>query len=283
MTWTKEEEDRLKELAKSHSTRELLGFFPGKTYDMLSYRLKKHGLTVKKAHTRYKFWTIEDLNYLVLNFKKMPTKKIAKTLGRSANSTFKKAKQLGLTDEKQLTIWTQEEETFLRNKLGVLSTEKLCEQLGRTKHSIYQKAKQWGMSTQLENITWRHIDAFFNCEKTLVSQHSYNQWHDNGLVTITQGKSKVRYIATLHQLRAFLKRKPEALEIYDVCDETLEELNIDIDEWPEPPIYKVISCTGKGKKKHRVVKNKILLYEKKPRCSKCGFFLPYWGESYSNK
>lgn len=89
-----------------------------------------------------KFWTQEEIEFLKNNYDKMEYADIAKIIGRTRDSVFWKAKDLGL---KKVYSWTEEELKYLKDNYETKSRKEIAEYLNKTPSSIQNKAHKIGL------------------------------------------------------------------------------------------------------------------------------------------
>lgn len=284
--WTSEE-DRILNLYYGEMTGQELKdtFGLDRSLSTIKSRASKLDLCGKAS----KKWTEEEVSFLVSFYHEKTIEELDEVLNRGYGAIRNKAAKLNLSKKKKTyKKWTEEEENFLRRKSNYYSLEQLCSHLQRTRGSIVSKIKRLGLSTRPEHFTRKDLLTLFVSKRDgspLFRSTNYEEWREKGLGFYWKSKACV---TTPKMIRKFLKERPEALDIYALPSQTIRELKIkDIDEWPEPPIYKLIKCSSIGKEdsqfiQHEEIYNRFLLYERYCACSLCGLRLSRWADAYTN-
>ena len=95
----------------------------GRSYDSVRWQAKQLGLT-KSIDTSYmeNLWTEEEDDYLVNNYKKVPTDLISLRINRSQQSIRNRARMLGVAS----TRWTPDKVKEFQKNIGTKSVDKMC-------------------------------------------------------------------------------------------------------------------------------------------------------------
>ena len=98
-------------------------------------------------------WTQEEVDFLKDNYSSISgtAKRIGVELDRGVASITKKARSLGLTNQKYTNrgygrFWSVEETQFLKDNYSKTPTSEIAKKLGRTKNSIVSQAFNLGFS-----------------------------------------------------------------------------------------------------------------------------------------
>lgn len=91
----------------------------------------------------YQRWEKDEVEYLLKNYTTTSLNDMAKTLNRTRDSIFKKAKRLGLTNK--VACWSLEDIELLSEKWGILTTDYIATLLNRTELSVKKKALELGL------------------------------------------------------------------------------------------------------------------------------------------
>lgn len=283
--WTPEEVNLLRNYYIFKTATEIQEeVFPNRTKQAVRSKVGKLDLPYKK-HPKKKVrkWTSAEELFLKRNYKTMTVKEMAESLDRTGSSIASKKRALGLVKKRNVRKWTEEEEFFLKKFVGKRSVEQFSKKFGRKKENVVWKLEDLGLKYKISFLSWKDINLYFG---DLVSYHAFKQWPEMGLNT-QKPYSKVKTIFfSKEQLRRFLIERPEAVNLYEVPEESLEELEIDLEDWPEIPVFKKICCDGKHRtrKAHPPYINYVLLFKKRNHCKKCGGALSQWAtDGYSNE
>jgi len=87
-------------------------------------------------------WTPDEKTFLCENYKKIPTKDIAKKLNRATRSIHCYAHLLDLSRQTKMRKWTQEEINFLRENYNKMNYREISERLGRSWHSVESELRK---------------------------------------------------------------------------------------------------------------------------------------------
>lgn len=178
------------------------------------------------------------------------------------------------------TPWTKEEDAQLRRMIGAHGFRDVAARLGRTPHATVQRAYLLGLKWRAGAgglVTNEDLRTYFKVPRTGPLQF----WAKRGLPIRRVGKA---YVTHRRSLGKFWRENPEAFDLYDVRDETLELYEIDLDDWPEPPCFKLQACTGwpAKKKTHDKLWRCTELFQRRPRCPECGRELGQWAAAYTD-
>lgn len=83
-------------------------------------------------------WTQGQLRWLKENYKKMPTKELARELGRTVGSVHTTV-YLYLRGTRKIRVWTEKDIADLLALYGTMSVKQLAKKLRRTEDAIYEK------------------------------------------------------------------------------------------------------------------------------------------------
>lgn len=205
-SWTEDDINKLKELAKTKKLSELVKEL-NRTSSSIKSIAKSKGI---KILTDRKNWTEEEyqlLEKLIMIDKKSP-KEVAEILGRTEDAITIKVNRRGLqiqTNDKK--FWNKEEETLLSDLWGTLSLEKISNKLNRSVSSIKNKAFQLGLESYIESnyegLTMKDISDLLNIDINTISI----SWVSLGLKYKVQqiSKSKSYRYVEIKDLYEFLE------------------------------------------------------------------------------
>ncbi|MFW6030879.1 MAG: LAGLIDADG family homing endonuclease [Halanaerobiales bacterium] len=162
--------------------------------------------------TRRSF-TIDEINFIKKNYKKLGRETVAEKLNRSIHSVGSKAKQLGLTRKKN-PGWKKEDEIFLENNYNKMPNDELAKILGRSKIAIQKKAYKLGL--RKEDGTWSE------------SEENYLK-NNYGLLSYSEIAEK------LGRSYDAVKTKARIIDIVENNQYTEEEDKIIMDEYSHNP------------------------------------------------
>lgn len=94
----------------------------------------------------WRFWTKEQVSYLLKNYKKKTYRKIAKDLGISVPSVNQKARRMGLKLRKSPRAWTAADDEYIRQNYRKIPTREIAEKLDRSLDAIINRAGPLGIS-----------------------------------------------------------------------------------------------------------------------------------------
>lgn len=280
--WSDEEIRYLTDNAEFKSTQELKeGGLPDRTLNAIQKRASDLGLSVgsKRGGQGYA-WTDKENSTLRQFFPHSSYEEIARVLpNRTANAVKEQAYRMGLRKQVPAQEWTPDEIETVRKYVGRTTVKKISNLVNRTPGAVYAKARKMGLSTRLKGYTLSDLKMLFNVEGHDLGfdQHEFERWKKAGLSYKDNGS----HVVTAQQLRTFWKMKPEACDIYALHEDTLWELGINIDYWPEPPSFKLVACSGREGRPHDISLMCVLLYEDNLQCPHCGSFLPRWACAYT--
>lgn len=202
--WTKEEIEKLRELAKTKTISELVAILKRTSYSLKAVAKRND---IQLIYDRKK-WTEEEyqlLEKLIIEDKKTP-KEIASILGRSEISVITKIYDRNLNTEFHF-LWTEEEEQLLSDLWGEKSIDYIAQKLNRTASAILQKANSLGLESFAESnyngISLVEISRIFKINIETVSI----TWISLGLNVKKQkftSNTSYRYV-TIDGLLEFLK------------------------------------------------------------------------------
>lgn len=282
--WTKEEIQCLinlgniltyKELSKKHMSN--------RTPGAIASKMLRLGITPPKDRRE---WTEEETVYLRLNYQSQTAQEISAHLNRGVHSIYHMAKNLGLKKHNKISDkeWTKEEIYFLRRKSLKKSTNEIAKILGRTRDSVYYKMRDLGVSPQPYEPTRMDLERFFSDfeENPFKGSRFHKLVEERGFPAYKKGG---KWVISPQRFKSFLKKNPELFNIYTAPEELLFEFQIDLESWPEPPVYKIIKCDGwEGLGiSHHLQKNYFLLYKKFNFCQLCKKRLTYWADDYCDE
>ena len=113
-----------------------------------------------------KFWTEQELDYLLAAIHGQTVSQIANHLNRSERSIKNKLNKLGvkITDvrKKFLTkrddLWTKEQVNYLINNAGKNTSYKIAKDLNKTNFAVKEKARRLNVSLQINPWSYKDVD-----------------------------------------------------------------------------------------------------------------------------
>ncbi len=124
-----------------------------------------------KIHRPQRRWTQEEIDFLKKNYQSLKgsAKLIGNKLDRGWSSIQKKARSLGLTNQKYTNrgygrFWGVGDTQYLKDNYGKVSTGEIAEKLNRTKESVVSQAFNLGfapkrlgrMSKKAGKLKWKY-------------------------------------------------------------------------------------------------------------------------------
>lgn len=279
--WTEEEDQHLTRIFETVSIPALAREM-GRTTHSIRRRAKALGLTRSKR-VMVDSWTRADDSMLKVHYGSKSTQTLSKTLNRTVAAIHRHARDLGLATPCEKRPWTLEDDRALLLAAGRKNAAQIAKDLGRTRGAVCARARNMGLSLRNRMLDLQQLQGLLNPVdgEPWFNQHTFRQWRLAGLTTSRPGGSNGVAYVTAARLRNFWKERPEALDIYALDEATLDEFDLDIDSWPEPPNFKVIGCTGRKGAPHRLILNSFDLYSTSNWCS-CGNHLSQWAHAYCN-
>lgn len=187
-TWTKEEEQYLKDNFKTMNFGEIaraLDKTPG------SVRAKASSLDLRRPPTNT--WTEDEIEFMRKNARRMTIEKVAKKLGRTPKAVSIKAAHLKIS----FGYYTEEEINYIQEAAGTVTIDGIAKKLRRSKMAIKKKMEDLGCGNQ-------HYEAgTYSCyslgEIIGVAPETVKRWISHkGLPAVRRAKhrqSDKRYIA----------------------------------------------------------------------------------------
>lgn len=248
---------------------------------------KASRLGLTKKQKKPSEWTKQEINFLKTNHKKLSNSELSVSLGKTEASIAYKKKILNLKRyQKKEKFWSKSDILYLKKNVGKKTVRQIATYLKRTEPSVKSKCYSLGFRTASRLFSWKDLDLLLNFDGERITPWRFRQWKEYGFRTKSIYKNQWS-LTDLKELKAFLRKRPEAVDIYSLPSNSLEELKIDLESWPEPPVYKIIKCEGLGQgahKPHEVYRNYFFLYKENNHCKKCGLTLGYWAtDGYSNE
>lgn len=280
--WSKAEKTLLQTLArKGLNRKEISDQMPGRTSRAINAQARKYKITLKDCPLPGgRAWTATESAYLLLHYRKKPTRDIAEHLQRSYHAVTHQAQFLGVAKKTgQKTRWSDSDLAYLKKFAGAKTVKLMATHLDRSCGAVRHKLLGIGLSRKLNLWTWAKFRLVINVGKRHITKDDFRRWQDMGLKTRKQLGQQFNNKA----VRRFLRIRPEALDIYDLCEETLDELDINLDTWPEPPAFKIIVCEGCDTRRHPLVINCLDLHAVNPACVVCGTRLKRWAHGYAEE
>lgn len=182
--------------------------------------------------------------------------------------------------------WSPEERQVFLKLVGRYSSNQIAEKMGRTSNAIKAYAHQQGWSLRLGEgsaVPYGELKRLLN-----IRRDTFKEWIHAGLLV---DRSAHPTLVRLGSLKTFWKKHPEYFDVEQLCQETLEFLEMDLERWPEVPAFKVHSCQGfegtcKGENtpiKHPRVWFLVDTYQTQLGCPVCAHALPKHAEYYADE
>ena len=274
--WTSKDNEFLISSENKRTAKEIADFL-GFDAKAVRNKAKRWGIPLRRSE-RYEGqrpWTSEEIAYLSIKYKKVSTSEICKKLGRSENSVYRKARMLGLSNKVgKKKKWTREEDLFLINQVGKKSKASIAKELERTLSSVKRRVSHLGLRFNPSALTVKELSSILHEDGISFGYDDFNQWKEVGFKA---NELYSRQTFSIAKLKDFLKKRPEALDVYSFSEDTLDLLEIDIDDWPEPPNFKLIWCD----KCHYGRISCFTLFNISCHCKECGLRLKRWANAYS--
>ncbi len=203
--WTKEEVKYLKESWDTETFKNIKERLD-RSDDSIMRKARRLGLNMykKEDDLMKRKWRPEEDKFVIENYKKMSSDKIASHINRTASSIRKRARALSLSSV--ATRWDIEEEQFLFEKWGIINAEAIAKHLNRSRNAILLKAYQMSLREQVTAngtyLTPKDISIILNVNiRTLYSW----MWH--GLIRYRRFRvgRKTKYQITVEAFCGFIK------------------------------------------------------------------------------
>ena len=156
--WSKQEVDKLIELAATHTSKEIARGL-GKKTSQVSSKARKLGINIKKEEC----WSSEDIESLLNLYKENEVNVLIDILQKSESSIREKAQELGITLKYKPPVrWTKEEENLLKVYVNKYTNKEIAKILNRTESSVASKLNYMGLRALKSSWFWTEEE-----EKTL--------------------------------------------------------------------------------------------------------------------
>ncbi len=144
--WSADELNMLKKLwvDKNYSIDEVAAKL-NKTRAAAHFQAYKMGLRRPEV---WKFWNLEQVQFLKKNYKKKTYVQIAKELGMTRIAVFQKARRMGLKLRNTPKPWTEADDEYIRQNYRKIKTRLIAEKLGRSLDSVINRAGPLGISNK---------------------------------------------------------------------------------------------------------------------------------------
>lgn len=96
----------------------------------------------RRKRSPFKRWTKEDIKMLKRDYGKVPAAKIAKAMGRSPQTVYRRAAMLGLAQGQDIS---QKEKNYIRDNILRMGVQATAEHLGRSERTIRREIKRQGL------------------------------------------------------------------------------------------------------------------------------------------
>lgn len=276
--WTLAEMEQLAILVPTGTLRSV-ALNLGRTERSVSAKASTMGLEFKR--TIHGEWGSDELALLMVHYKNRSVEDLAKELGRTYSAVTKKANSLGLTRPTgPKKKWTLEDRKIIFDHAGKMGTVELAELMGRSRQALSRYCLREGISLESGLYDFAYLTDLFEGDGARFDNTMFHAWIDRGLHTRDHNG---KIVVWSRWLKDFWKEFPEAMDVYSLSPETLDELDLNLDDWPELPNFKIIACFGNASKAHHMVLNCTGLFDTNQRCAACGGKLPYWANGYSQE
>lgn len=168
--WTKEEEELLKELAKSKTLNELVVLMR-RTSKSIKWKAETLEIPILIDKN---VWTNEDLELLKEMVASRKTLvEIMTMLGRSSRAIKQKMKSEGIASYFEGRPWTKEDEELLKELWGTYPPSKIASILGREISAICERSTKLGLGSQISNnydgLGIKDLCEIFKVSPTVIS------------------------------------------------------------------------------------------------------------------
>ena len=92
-----------------------------------------------KLRNKGRLWTEEEKDFIRKNYKKIPTREIARLLNRNIDAIINSAGPLGISAGRPRP-WTESEKKYLQENYGTTPLNEIVAFLGRSKQAIIAQA-----------------------------------------------------------------------------------------------------------------------------------------------
>lgn len=158
---------------------------------------------ILKLEQRVPKWTKEQEEYLEFYWLRLPTKDIARIVGKNEKSVKAKAMRMGL--EKRVKKWTKEEDKYLKDKWGTVKIHTIAYTLKRTVRAVEIRAGQLNLGPQLSWYSLKEIADMIGVHSTSIRNRILKSNFKHH-----RSKTKQRaYMLDDEQLRRFLKQNQD--------------------------------------------------------------------------
>ena len=173
--------------------------------------------------------------------------------------------------------WTKDEDAHLLRTVGSKHPDVIASELGRSGAAIRRRCEILGIKRRARSavtITNPELVRYFGTRGDALQQ-----WQKaGGPPTFRVGRTVA---ARKGAVLRFWRKRPEALDIFSVPDANLDLYDIDLDDWPEPPNFKLAPCKGRRDRPHAPAWATADLYASL-HCKVCGRHVGKWAQAYSN-
>ena len=91
-------------------------------------------------------WTVQDLDILKREFPVLPTKEVARILGRSANAVSTMAHKIGIVKFRKGITWTPQMLKILCDYFPTMFNKPLAKWIGVSQRTLIRKARELGLN-----------------------------------------------------------------------------------------------------------------------------------------
>lgn len=96
----------------------------------------------RKKRAPFKRWTKEDIKILKRDYGTVPAAKIAKAMGRSPQTVYRRAAMLGLAQGQDIS---QKEKNFIRDNILRLGVQETARRIDRSERTVRREIKRQGL------------------------------------------------------------------------------------------------------------------------------------------
>jgi len=169
--WSIPRRDRIEAASSSLSSwskeekKILVDMYPKKGSDVpidrsreaIHQKANEMGLKTEKEGRK---WTEEEVEFLKRNYSEMTGKEIAEALGRTDQSVWGKARDLGLKSDivGHGRRWSDEEKSFLEENYTAMTCQEIAEKLDRSLDAVFHQARKLGLAYDKNPFSGRKHD-----------------------------------------------------------------------------------------------------------------------------
>ena len=177
MKWTEEKVDKLKELAKDHTIKEIaiiMGSTPG------AIRLKAKSTNIPLLRDNSYFWSEEENTKFIKLTKKYHYTKVAEMMNLTPECVLQRARKYNIELIKDRYTWTNEEMKLLKEQWGVSKIEDISKRLHKSVNGTCYMARRMNLGPMVDaDKTILRVKDMSNILN--IPQNTIRSWFEQGL------------------------------------------------------------------------------------------------------